>query len=624
MLSRRYRNLLVWTVAFSLVAGLSSCGQETVVGYEDTGDDGTPDDSILFTDTGNSDIYDPNGNGKLDIQYDNWDGINRYEIILLHDTTNPIQLTVGAHVPIQAKVIDYETAGPAAMYPVRFTLLGANPECGQTPPCGRFLVLEGTTDENGLVAVTFEAGDQGKVLYTAELSGQQAAPVTADIQVNELPMGELKVHFLYDGEVNIHTINVRVTQGFKSCMQFSAVAPWIDDVVRQNEVSGVASTPTFIDLPTSGNYQVCATALGPTNHLTAAGCIDAIHLLPKDEMGTTDVTLNLYVLALNPAGTYDTVNNFDFTGAIPGQAGDIINLIVDIFYDPGSVLLDLVKTLVSQYIGSWVTDLAFGLFEDALGDLISDWLLNNSPDFIQDLFVIGQDLVQIVKNLEMTSQLKISKLGSDYSIQGLQNWHGITLYWKLGCAEEGEPDYDPDCGAFPFSLIQLEDTDFPMDIVSGHFTGMIANYDHLIIDTHKIELNYGKLILFVINELLLPAVSNFNSLTDLLYSLIDCAAIADGFLGDILGAIGLDEQEVESFCDQAETFILGPIEGLIGGLSIDSRLRVHGKCRMLDENDDLVVDRLFDGEWWGHIEIGSEEGEEFEGTFEAVKASYPN
>ena len=45
---------------------------------------------------------------------------------------------------------------------------------------------------------------------------------------------------------------------------------------------------------------------------------------------------------------------------------------------------------------------------------------------------------------------------------------------------------------------------------------------------------------------------------------------------------------------------------------------------MLDENDDLVVDRLFDGEWWGHIEIGSDEGEEFEGIFEAVKASYPN
>ena len=59
---------------------------------------------------------------------------------------------------------------------------------------------------------------------------------------------------------------------------------------------------------------------------------------------------------------------------------------MDLFYNPGAIILDLVKELVSQYIGSWVTDIAFGLFEDALGDIITDWLLNNSPDFIQDFF----------------------------------------------------------------------------------------------------------------------------------------------------------------------------------------------------------------------------------------------
>lgn len=609
--------VLVWTVLAVFLA--QGCGKDTLVAYEEDGIEDAQLDSVVFKDM-SQDVGDPNG-GEKDLYIDpDEDSELRYEIILLHDTSITTQLLVGEHFSVQAKVIDYQENGPAAFYPVRFRVIDSSPLCDTTPPCAQFLAGEGTTDENGRVSVTLSAGEQGNQSYVLELDGAKAEPVMMDVQVNDLPTGDLRVRFNYEGEVAIHSLNVRVTQGFNSCTQFSAVAPWNNDIVGQNTVTGVDSMVNFGPLQIAPTYQVFATALGPTNHLTAAGCVDAVHVLP-DEQGTTEVTLNLYILALNPAGTYDTVNHFDFTGAIPGQAGEIVNLIVNIFYDPGAVIIDLVKELVSQYIGSWVTDLAFGLFEDALADLVTNWLLD--VPFLEDFFTIGQDLVQIVKNLEMTSQLKISKLGSDYSIQGLQNWLGITLYWKLGCPKEGEPGYDPACGAHPFSLLDLQNTDFPMDLISGQFTGMIANYDYLIIDTHKIEINYGKLILFVINKMLLPAISDYDSLTDLLYSLIDCHAVATGFVGDILDAIGIDSSTVEGFCNQAEAFLLGPIESIIGGLAIDSRLRVHGKCRMLDENDDLIVDKLFDGEWFGHIEIGAEEGEEFEGDFTAEKATYP-
>ena len=41
---------------------------------------------------------------------------------------------------------------------------------------------------------------------------------------------------------------------------------------------------------------------------------------------------------------------------------------------------------------------------------------------------------------------------------------------------------------------------------------------------------------------------------------------------------------------------------------------------MLDEDDDLYVDKLVNGQWWGHIEIDGDEGSEFTGEFEAEKA----
>jgi hypothetical protein len=613
-----WRGALVFGVLFAVTALGVGCGKDTVVAYEDDVESEGPD-GVTFKDSASGE--DGQGGGGKDLYIDpDEDGEIRYDIVLLHNTMAPEVILVGGRLTVMAKVIDYYENKPAAHYPVRFRVLDSSPMCTQAPPCGRFLSMEGITDAEGRVSVTFEGGEQGSQMYTVELDGAKAHPVIMDIRVNELPKGELRVRFKYEGSVNIHTLNVRVTKGFKSCTQFSAIAPWNTDLVGQKVVTGVDSMPSFPDLLTTGTYQVFATAKGPTNNLTAAGCVDAVHVLP-DEQGITDVTLNLYLLALNPAGTYDTTNHFDFTGAIPGQVGEIVNLVVNIFYNPGAVLIDLVKTLVSQYIGSWVTNLAFGLFEDALANVITNWLLNNSPPFIQDFFIIGKDLVQIVKNLEMQSQLKISKLGSDYSVQGIQNWHGITLYWKLGC-DPNAPDY-PSCGAFPFSLMDLQNTDFPMDLIAGQFTAMVANYNYLIIDTHKININYGKLILFVINNMLLPAISNYNSLTALLYSIIDCHAIAYGIVGDVLSAIGIDRQVVENTCNQAEAFIVGPIEGIISSLSIDSRLRIHGRCQMLDGDDNLIVDSLYDGIWLGHIEIGADEGEEFEGTFFATRATYP-
>jgi len=603
------------------VAVLASCGQERVVQYEDF---------YIVPDLG----YDPgdvSGGGDLGgveggtKPHQDSLGSNRYEIILLHDTTQPIPMFVSDHEPIRAKVIDYQTNSPAAFYPVVYEIAGSNPDCPDAPPCGRFLVKEGTTDANGLVSVTFDAGTVGETLYTVELHGQEAATVAADIEVHNPPTGILQVHLQYDGPVEITDINVRVMHGSFTCSNFNPVTPWskVEDIDYQKTVPGISTVPKTEPMLVSQTYLVFATAKTKAGlHLAAAGCTDAVHILPI-EQGLSDVTLKLYVLTLNPAGLYDTINHFDFTDAIPGQVGEIVNFVVDLFYNPGKVIIDGIKVLVSQYVGSWVTDIVFGLFEDALADIITEWLLNNSPDFIQDFFVVGQDLVQIVKNVELTSQLKLSKLNNDYYFSGMQSWQGINLYWKLGCAKEGEPGYDPKCGINEFSLQDLADSDVPLDLITGQFNGMIANYDKLIIETHTINLNYGKLILFVINEILLPAVSDFNSIEDLIYSIIDCQAIADGFVGDVLEGIGVDKDQVKDSCTSVVGVFVSPIEEMIDGLALDSKLRVSGNCQMLDENDDLIVDKLIKGIWKGHVEIGSEEGSEFEGDFEAVKASYP-
>jgi hypothetical protein len=620
------RRLLLVFAALALLC-LGACGSDTTVRYNmDISSAGDTDGGSLPSDGGpggdGSDWWkeDPDGQAPGDLAQEAGAGDaqaleERFEIVPLHDPDQPLELLTGDRVPIKAKVLDWGSFGPASGYELHFKVIASTPDC-QGPDCAQFAQETALTDQAGVAYLELRAGLLGDTLYTVELSGQRAEPVYFQVLVKNPPSGNLRVNLQYNGAVPVNGINVRVLKGFHSCTQFNAVNPWTNGLVGQKTVASLASKPVFEDLPVAGNFVLFATAKGPTGHLTAAGCVDAIHVLPDSQAEYTEVTLNLYLLYLQATGHYDAVNKFNFTGAIPGQAGQIVTLVVNVFTNPGKIIVDLVKTGVSQIISPLITNLVFSLFEDQLASLVSNLLLNWEP--LAGFFTIGEDLIQVVNNLELHSDLSLTEKGAAQVVQGLQAWKGLRLYWRTGCPPEGDPGFIP-CAAHDFSLEDLNNTDFPMDLIAGVFTGSVANFDQLVIESHVIELNYGKLILFVLNNLILPQVSSYNSLSALLHSLIDCEALGNGFVGDILNVIGVGSGTIVNFCNDAEEWIISPVEGWIAGLATSSRLRLQGKCTLVDENDDLFVDRLAEGQWWGKVEVSSGEANSFEGTFEATK-----
>lgn len=608
------RKLLLVSVLLVLAA---SCGKkDTVIKYSGF-DSGEPGEDLSAEDTVIPEGDIPPG---TDIP----EG-TRYLIILKEDTDQPLQLTVGEHYPVKARVWDTWKNEDAAFVDVTYLVMGSNPACDEAPPCGQFLVKQAQTNAEGEVSVTFEAGtesgDGDGILYDVKVTAPDAMPDEMQILVGDPPLGDLKISLQYEGAVPIHEIKLHLMKGPASCQSYDPLNPWVEGIVSDKTAMSTDDVVLFEDYDIATTWVVFADAKGPTGTLAAKGCLDNVHLLPEDE-GLTEATLQLHLMPLNATGTYDTTNVFNFTGAIPGEAGMIIDMVVNLFTDPGVVIIDLIKMAIATQIGELATDAIFGLFEDMLADLISDWLLNNSPDFIQDLFVVGQDLIQIVHHVTLTSDLHISKLQNDYYIEGTQFFLGITLYWKLGCAEEGDPDYDPECGALPLTLEDLEDTEIPVNILEGKFTATVDNWNHLTVSKHEIQLNYGALILFVINDLLLPAVSEYDSIEDLLYSIIDCHAIATGFAGDILGPLGVSEQDIEDACDGAVTMIVSPIEEMIASLSLNSHLVLWGQGTMLDDDGDLYVDRFENGTWEGYIYFSSDpsdQGNIFTGDWHAEK-----
>ena len=53
---------------------------------------------------------------------------------------------------------------------------------------------------------------------------------------------------------------------------------------------------------------------------------------------------------------------------------------------------------------------------------------------------------------------------------------------------------------------------------------------------------------------------------------------------------------------------------ILEGLEVDTRMDLQGELVFVEENDDLSVDRIIEGEWRGSIRTAEESAPPFEGT----------
>jgi hypothetical protein len=539
---------------------------------------------------------------------DDWEGesggIEGHELVFLHDVSKPLEMIIGESLPLLVKALDYSTGGPADGLILSWAILDAE---GPGAPGDASLAFETThTSLEGFSQILFDAGSDGQVLYTIEVTADLAEPRTVQIAVGDPPTGDLHIELTYEGPIELNTVRVQVVPSGFNCSQFNPTNPPIE-ILAEKTVLSPNSSPTFHDLVALQKVTVVATAKGPNGNLAGSACADAIHI---EGNSTTEVTLPLYMLLLNPAGTYDLENNFDLTGTIPGELGLVLDTLTGLFYDPGAFLVSQIKALVEEFVGGILTNFIFQLFEDQLGDLITDWVLNDSPAWIQDFFTIGQDVFQVIADLKLTGDLKISKLMSDLYVQGEIEFTGIILSWKLNC-DKNSPDYD-ECGLYPFSLEDFNDEDFPLELLSGTWNGMVTDQSTLLIDPHTLALNYGKLVLFVFNNLILQELTGEDNLVDAAASMVGCDNIADS-----LSSIGLDEEDIYDACYGAVGLLVVPLSGILASLETDSLIKLQGTAVLRDDDDDLIVDRITPGEWAGVVLIEGAAGSPFDGTWEA-------
>ena len=120
------------------------------------------------------------------------------------------------------------------------------------------------------------------------------------------------------------------------------------------------------------------------------------------------------------------------------------------------------------------------------------------------------------------------------------------------------------------------------------------------------------MILFILDNFLFPAITGEPapvSLEDVFSSIVNCEGFGEMITGSdgeicVIGCI--TAEDLEGFCDGAISLVFGTLfEGFVGSLSFDSVLEMRGSCTLVNEDTDLEVESLSEGEYTGTINIGS-------------------
>ncbi len=536
-----------------------------------------------------------------------------------------IEGEVTGDVELKIYLFDRDTSAPIENGQVSFEVLGDEVDDADAPSLS---VRNVFTDAEGGAAVDAMLGTEQGV-WTVRANNSSSNAVDFQITVGAAEAGTVEVTPINASPtlMTLSDIDIRIYRASHfECDYFEPFGPQDDDVLAEGFTQFTDSTVSFENLGTSNRYVVTAVARGEQGQVAAGSCVSSVIV---EHNRVTDVEVLLQLVPLNPTGTYDVLSHWDFTDALAesGPAGSVIVRVLDIFENPGEAIYNEIIEILATTVGGLIsgtlnTFLNLTGLDDAFQNMINDFIDNNEG--LSDVRDAGRDLRDVVANLEVHSQLSIGKLASDFEFRGQDNWLGITLYWTWGC----EASDGPDCGAI--ELTADDDGEFAeLGVLSSDWTGRVAAYNQLQVDQHAVSLRYGRLIMYVLNDVILPEVTdgNANSMSEAFSYWFGCDSLAESIIpdGEVCAAsYCLAASQVEDFCDTAVSAIFGLADLFIDNLEFDMGLRLGGEGRLVEETSNGLVDRIDQGLFSGYIEDSSDgtpTTSSFEATWEGVRSS---
>ncbi|MGM0556307.1 MAG: hypothetical protein ACQEVA_07995 [Myxococcota bacterium] len=527
-------------------------------------------------------------------------GSNEYLLVPAGDTE--LRGNVTESVGIKVLLYHVGTQEPASDKSISFEVLES--EDGQNPSLS---ALNSFTNTSGKSTVDLRLGAaEGQVKVRAQHEDSNAVDFTVD--VTPMATGDLDVTLVNTGGavLQLQDIDVRVYRNREySCSEFRPLRQREAGDLMNSVVPNTSQTAEFEGLSANNRYLVTAVGMGDRGQIAAGGCVEDISLT-QDQ--TTEKELLLQLVPLNPAGRYDVTSNWDFTQALEesGVVGQTIVRILNIFENPGRAIYDEIINLVQAAVGGIISGtidsfLDLTGLDDQFENMINTFIENN--DALRNIRDAGRDLRDVVADLEVHSELTIGKLGSDYEFRGTDNWLGVTLYWRWNC----DSNSPADCGAIDI-VADANGQLGSLGVVSSEWTGRVAAYNQLQIDQHPQTLRYGRLIMYILNDVIIPELTdgNANSMSDAFAYWIGCGDLARSITGSDgeVGALGatITDDQIENFCSNAVSTVFGFADLIVNNLEFDLGMRIGGEATMIETTSDGFVDLMEDGTYNGYMQ----------------------
>lgn len=507
---------------------------------------------------------------------------------------------------LQARLLD------AAGQPVRNTTVKfavKNSDADQA----RLEAASATTNDEGIAETNLSAGaDAGSVRVVAETNDPNVPTIEYLVTVNSKDASDYLVDFVEVGAIRAKDIKVHFYDKDISCDDFylalaadrdndpttNPPSNFIADltVPAQVEPDGRLPIVPRANVANGTSYTVAAQAYSETNGAVevAVGCKDNN---PAVMSGSpVRVTVPLIKNLPTIVGEYQIVQRFDLRDGLPDNVRLVVDLLGTAISDPGAFIVgcdmgDMGCAIPTAGLVNIIIDvLPNGDFKDAIqsfldsnftkavvrnviNDVFNDFINNNTsiPSWVKDTVTITQDIYQTLQSFEVTGTLRVKKQpqytldaeglptldgqGRTQAIWTFSNdmeknehiWSKIAFFWRKGC----DANAPASCGRREIdqNLIGGSDT-----FIKGTWDGAVFDGSQLQVNEHSLTLNYGALLLAVVEKIVLPAIFGTNSMGQpvdsierLFGMIINCESVADSVANSTSSSVrGI----VKNLCDQ--------------------------------------------------------------------------
>jgi len=457
------------------------------------------------------------------------------------------------------------------------------------------------SDEQGLVTAEIAIGDLETFFYV-EADAPGAEPVRYSVTVGRDGVGALNVRVVYEPAISRYAFrDLPSAEVFlfddQNCGQVAQEPTEIFGAyisVPRDPFDSVDNQVNIRDLDDGSRFTVAGIAYNTLDNTVAFGCIDGVEIIGGR---TTGLDLPIIDLPLEFKGRFRVVHRFDLTEMLRSSDNETLNAVadvLDILRILGSDDGDRGRAIIQLFCDfTGIDENLCDIVEPIAGRIVDEVIDNFLVAQVPEIFAVLRGISDVLTILtEMTIVGEIEFLDSVPDDEGFlydneSRWQKFRFRWRDGCPPGA------DC-VQEFTIGELHGdggvNNRPRPIFAAFDADLVG--DDLLIPAHTYTVQYATILLGLAEAWVIPAILGQPgpiSIADVLAELLPCEDI-----DDVIGQGNCQSILVEGISE----VIYQQITRL--EFAADA-FTIAGRVTPIDDDGDLVVDRLLDGTWEGMI-----------------------